>query len=72
MLRAWIASMLSQTVDTILFITISFAGQNLPLLRIMEGQIIAKLALSTLMVPPLIVVFVKLGQWQNMARSDHA
>lgn len=62
-LRAWIASLLSQTIDTVLFITISFVGQDLPLAQIMEGQIISKLVLSTIMVPPLIVVFVKLGRW---------
>lgn len=69
-LRAWIASLLSQIVDTILFITISFygvidqvTGQPLPLGEIMTGQIISKLVLSTIMVPPLIVVFVKLGRW---------
>ncbi|MFC0590122.1 queuosine precursor transporter [Novosphingobium aquiterrae] len=63
MVRAWIASLLSQVVDTILFITISFYGQDMPLMQIMEGQIISKLVLSTIMVPPLIVVFVRLGRW---------
>lgn len=63
MLRAWLASMLSQIVDTILFITISFYGQDLPIVSIMQGQIISKLVLSTIMVPPLIWVFVQLGKW---------
>ncbi|OYW50413.1 MAG: hypothetical protein B7Y36_04800 [Novosphingobium sp. 28-62-57] len=67
MLRAWIASMLSQVVDTILFITISFYGQDLPLISIMQGQIISKLVLSTIMVPPLIWVFVQLGKWLDRA-----
>lgn len=69
MLRAWIASMLSQTVDTVLFITISFwgtvdqaSGQPMPVGAIMEGQIISKLMLSTIMVPVLVVAFVKLGR----------
>ena len=62
LLRAWIASLLSQVVDTVLFITISFIGQDLPLVSIMEGQIISKLALSTIMVPPFIWFFVKLGR----------
>ncbi|HMT47035.1 MAG: hypothetical protein RL702_2515 [Pseudomonadota bacterium] len=61
-LRAWIASLLSQVVDTVLFITISFYGLDMPLMQIMEGQIISKLVLSTIMVPPLIWVFVKLGR----------
>jgi uncharacterized integral membrane protein (TIGR00697 family) len=70
MLRAWIASMLSQTVDTVLFITISFwgtvdqaSGQPMPVGAIMEGQIISKLVLSTIMVPVLVVAFVRLGRW---------
>jgi queuosine precursor transporter len=70
MLRAWIASLLSQTVDTVLFITISFygtvdavSGQPMPVGAIMEGQIISKLVLSTIMVPVLVVAFVKLGRW---------
>jgi uncharacterized integral membrane protein (TIGR00697 family) len=70
MLRAWIASMLSQTVDTVLFISISFygtvdqaSGQPMPVGAIMEGQIISKLVLSTIMVPVLVVAFVRLGRW---------
>jgi uncharacterized integral membrane protein (TIGR00697 family) len=63
MLRAWIASLLSQIVDTVLFITISFYGQDLPIGQIMEGQIISKLVLSTIMVPPGIWLFVQLGRW---------
>ena len=62
-LRAWIASLLSQIVDTILFITLSFYGQDLPIGEIMTGQIVSKMILSTIMVPPLIWVFVKLGRW---------
>jgi conserved hypothetical integral membrane protein len=62
LLRAWIASLLSQIIDTVLFITISFIGQDLPILSIMEGQIISKLVLSTIMVPPFIWFFVKLGR----------
>jgi uncharacterized integral membrane protein (TIGR00697 family) len=68
LLRAWIASMLSQIVDTVLFITISFygvvdqTGQAMPIGQIMEGQIISKLLLSTIMVPPFIYLFVRLGR----------
>lgn len=61
-LRAWVASLLSQVVDTVLFITISFAGQGLPIGEIMTGQIVSKLILSTIMVPPLIYLFVALGR----------
>jgi len=69
LLRAWIASLLSQIVDTVLFITISFwgvidagSGQPMPIGAIMEGQIVSKLVLSTIMVPPLIWLFVRLGR----------
>jgi uncharacterized integral membrane protein (TIGR00697 family) len=75
MLRAWIASMLSQIVDTVLFITISFyrvvdqaTGQAMPIGKIMEGQIISKLLLSTVMVPPSIYLFVRLGR--RLDRAD--
>jgi uncharacterized PurR-regulated membrane protein YhhQ (DUF165 family) len=54
----------------VLFITISFygtvdavSGQPMPVGAIMEGQIISKLVLSTIMVPVLVVAFVKLGRW---------
>jgi uncharacterized integral membrane protein (TIGR00697 family) len=66
--RAWIASLISQVVDTVIFITISFygtvdaAGQALPIGTIMEGQIISKVVLSTIMVPPFIWLFVRLGR----------
>lgn len=69
MLRAWIASLLSQVVDTLIFITISFAGVRdaagvpIPIGTLMQGQIVAKLVLSTIMVPPLIFAFVRLGRW---------
>lgn len=68
-LRAWIASLLSQVVDTLIFITISFygaidpvTGAPMPIGPLMEGQIISKLVLSTIMVPPFIWFFVKLGR----------
>ncbi len=68
MVRAWIASLLSQVVDTVIFITISFYGtveangQPMPIGTIMEGQIVSKLILSTIMVPPFIWLFVRLGR----------
>jgi len=68
-LRAWVAGLLWQVVDTILFISISFygtvdaaTGQPMPVGQIMEGQIISKLVLSTIMVPALVVLFVRLGR----------
>jgi len=66
--RAWVASLISQVVDTIIFITISFYGTvgadglPTPVRSIMEGQIISKVVLSTIMVPPFIWLFVRLGR----------
>ena len=60
-LRAWVASLLSQVVDTLIFITISFYGV-LDLAPLMKGQIIAKITLSTIMVPPMIYLFVAIGR----------
>lgn len=59
--RALVASFLSQIVDTLLFITIAFYGV-FPIQGILGGQIIAKLTLSVIMVPPLIYLFVALGR----------
>jgi uncharacterized integral membrane protein (TIGR00697 family) len=69
LVRAWVAGMLSQIVDTILFITISFAGQDLPIADIMTGQIISKLVLSTVMVPPLILLAVRIGRRLDAPRG---
>src|SRR3569832_57753 len=44
-LRGMIASVISQIVDTVLFITISFYGER-PILGLMEGQMLAKVVLS--------------------------
>ncbi|WP_417620825.1 queuosine precursor transporter [Parasphingorhabdus sp.] len=60
-LRAAIASALSQLVDTLIFITIAFYGER-PILQLLLGQGSAKVVLSFLLVPFLIVFFVKLGQ----------
>jgi len=60
-LRAGIASVLSQIVDTFLFISIAFYGV-FPITELLVGQMLAKVALSIVMVPPLIYVFVALGR----------
>ena len=60
--RAGLASVLSQIVDTLLFVTISFAGV-FPIGELLLGQMLAKVVLSALLVPPLIYVFVSLGRW---------
>ncbi len=60
-LRAAIASMLSQVVDTLLFVTIAFYGA-FPIGQLIVGQMIAKVTLSAVLVPPLIYVFVGIGR----------
>ena len=60
-LRAAIASVLSQIVDTLLFITISFYGV-FPIGGLLVGQMIVKVALSAVLVPPFVYLFVGLGR----------
>src|SRR3546814_13977826 len=49
-IRGAIASALSQIVDTLLFITIAFYGV-FPIANLMGGQLLAKVALSVLVIP---------------------
>lgn len=60
-LRGMIASVISQIVDTVLFITISFYGER-PIAELMVGQMITKVVLSIILVPPLISLVVALGR----------
>jgi len=60
-LRAAIAGILSQIVDTLLFITISFYGV-FPIGNLLLGQMLAKIVLSAVLVAPLVYVFVGLGR----------
>jgi uncharacterized integral membrane protein (TIGR00697 family) len=60
-LRSGVAGVLSQIVDTLLFITIAFYGV-FPIGQLLLGQMIAKVVLSALLVPPLIYAFVALGR----------
>ena len=60
-LRAGVASILSQIVDTLLFITIAFYGV-FPIGQLLLGQMLAKVVLSAVMVPPLIYLFVAIGK----------
>ncbi len=55
--RGAIASALSQVVDTLLFITISFYG-IFPIAELMAGQMLAKVVLSLLVIPFVIKGFV--------------
>ena len=60
-LRAGTASVLSQIVDTLLFITISFYGV-FPIANLLVGQMLAKVVLSIILVPPLIYALVAIGR----------
>ena len=59
--RAVIASTLSQIVDTLIFITVAFYGVR-PILALIEGQAIAKVVLSIVLVPLLIMLLVSIGR----------
>lgn len=60
-LRGMIASVISQIIDTILFIMISFYGER-PILGLMEGQMLTKVVLSIVLVPFLITGVVAIGR----------
>lgn len=60
-LRAAVASMLSQIIDTLLFISIAFYGV-FPIGELLLGQMLAKVVLSAVLVPALIYLFVGVGR----------
>lgn len=60
-LRAGVASVLSQVVDTLIFITVAFYGV-FPIGELILGQMLAKVVLSAVLVPPLLYGFVALGR----------
>ncbi len=60
-LRAAIASVLSQVTDTLIFITVAFYGV-FPIGELLVGQMLTKVVLSVVLVPPLIYLFVALGR----------
>jgi uncharacterized integral membrane protein (TIGR00697 family) len=59
-LRAGIASVLSQVIDTLIFITIAFYG-IFPIGELLLGQMLAKVVLSAVLVPPMVYFFVAIG-----------
>lgn len=60
-LRALVAGVLSQALDTLLFITIAFWGVA-PIALILPGQLLAKVVLSILFVPPLIYLLLRIAR----------
>jgi uncharacterized integral membrane protein (TIGR00697 family) len=59
--RGFIAAALSQIVDTLIFITVSFVGVR-PILDLMLGQMLAKVLLSLVLVPLIIAGAVRLAR----------
>ena len=63
-LRGGIAAVISQLVDTTLFITIAFAGvEGYDLPQLLIGALTAKIFLSIVMVPLFVQLAVMLGRW---------
>ena len=62
MVRGAIASALSQAVDSVIFVTLAFYGE-FDISGLLIGQVIAKVALSLVLVPFLITGGVKAAQW---------
>jgi queuosine precursor transporter len=59
--RGFIASALSQIVDTLLFISISFYGVR-PIVDLMAGQMLAKVVLSAVLVPVIVWIVMTVGR----------
>lgn len=59
--RGAIAAVLSQIIDTLLFVTIAFYGV-FPIAQLMMGQMLAKVVLSLVLVPVIIQSMVSLGR----------
>jgi uncharacterized integral membrane protein (TIGR00697 family) len=60
-IRAAIASVLSQIVDTLIFITVAFYGVR-PIGDLILGQMLSKVVLSIILVPVVITLLVSLGR----------
>ena len=59
--RGIIAAVLSQIVDTLIFITVSFYDVR-PIMDLMLGQMLAKIVLSAVMVPLVIALVIRIGK----------
>ncbi|MCA0891313.1 queuosine precursor transporter [Qipengyuania flava] len=62
MARGAIASALSQAIDSVIFITLAFYGQ-FEITNLLIGQVLAKVALSLVLVPFLITGGVAFARW---------
>ena len=67
--RSAIASMASQVVDTLIFITIAFYGV-FPIGELLLGQMLAKVVLSAILVPLVILLLVRIGRQLDLTKAD--
>lgn len=67
--RSAIASMASQVVDTLIFITIAFYGV-FPIGELLLGQMLAKVVLSAILVPLVILLLVRIGRQLDSTKTD--
>ena len=67
--RSAVASVLSQIVDTFIFVSVAFYGV-FPIGELLVGQMLAKVVLSAVLVPPLVYAFVALGRSLDSRPSD--
>ena len=68
MVRGAVASALSQALDSVIFITLAFAGE-FDIVPLLIGQVIAKVTLSIVLVPFLIAGGVKFAHWLDREPS---
>lgn len=66
--RAGIASVLSQIVDSLIFVFVAFYGV-FPVGELLVGQMLAKVVLSAVLVPPLVYAFVAAGRALDSRRA---
>jgi queuosine precursor transporter len=60
-LRAGVASIASQVVDTLIFVTVAFYGV-FPIGSLLVGQMVAKIVLSAVLVPAMVYLLVAIGR----------
>ena len=65
-----IAGVLSQIVDTLIFITVAFYGE-FPIGHLLMGQMLAKVVLSIVLIPALIAGFDAIGRSLDRAAPDN-
>jgi len=61
MVRGGIASAISQAIDSVIFITLAFYGE-FPIGSLLAGQMLAKVVLSFIIVPPMVYAMVSLAK----------